>query len=76
MAMTWKVDCVGDSSASGVALVVSFLFGHVDGEEQAARNLGAGCVLAMAAHISRPRGLVWWQCEVCGTMLWHGGDFD
>jgi hypothetical protein len=29
----WKVDCTGVSTASDVAAVVVFLFGHVDGEE-------------------------------------------
>ena len=38
----WKVDCVGNYTASDVAMVMAYLFGHVDGEERAVGVPGVG----------------------------------
>jgi hypothetical protein len=37
-----KVDCADGSAASDVAVVMVSLFGHVDGEERMAGELGVG----------------------------------
>jgi hypothetical protein len=34
----WEMDHAGDSTASDVAVVTVFLFGHVDGKERTAGN--------------------------------------
>jgi hypothetical protein len=53
----WKVDCVFDSTASNVAVVVVSLFGYVDGVERTVGDPGVGSALALAAPRSRFGGL-------------------
>jgi hypothetical protein len=41
-----KVECALSSMARGVVVVVTFLFGHVGGEERVAGDSGVGAALA------------------------------
>jgi hypothetical protein len=52
-----KVDCVDGSAASDVAVVVVFLFGHVDGVERTVGDPGVGDASTLAAPRSRFGGL-------------------
>jgi hypothetical protein len=51
------VDCVVDSTASDMAVVVVSLFGHVDGVERTVGDPGVGGASALAAPRSRFGGL-------------------
>jgi hypothetical protein len=52
-----KVDCADGSAASDVAVVVVFLFGHVDGVERTVGDPGVGDASALAAPRSQFGGL-------------------
>jgi hypothetical protein len=51
------VDCADGSAASDVAVVVVFLFGHVDGVERTVGDPSVGDASALAAPRSRFGGL-------------------
>jgi hypothetical protein len=51
------VDCADNSTASDMAAVVAFLFGHLDGMERMVGNPGVGDALALAAPTLRFSGL-------------------
>jgi hypothetical protein len=59
MRQPWKLDRASDSTTVDVAVVIVFLFGHMDGEERAARNPGGNGASGMVAPGSRFGSLTW-----------------
>jgi hypothetical protein len=64
-----KVDCTDGSTASDVAAVVVFLFGHVDGVERTVGDPGVGGASALAAPRSWFGDLTreQWAAELSGA---------
>jgi hypothetical protein len=55
----WKVDCMGDSPASDMAVVMVCPFGHEDGKDGAADDPSVGYASAKEAPKLCSRGLAW-----------------
>ena len=61
-----EVDCTAGSTATGVAVVMAYLFGHAGVEERAQGDPGVDGASAKAAPRSRFGGRTWWRREVRG----------
>jgi hypothetical protein len=71
-----KVDCAGVSAASDVAVVMTLLFGHVDGEKRVVGAPGVGGVSTKSTPRSCSGSLTRWRWVVrstgCGEKVFPG----